>query len=144
MRIKTLILLSALFILNSCRLEHKEIEETYADGSPKRVCVYLGKGDNRELIRETTYYDNKQIQMDGGYKHKKRNGKWVYYHEDGKIWSEGFFINGKSDGVRKTYFDNGKLRYEGNYKEDVRVGKWRFYDENGRLIKEVDYSPKNK
>ena len=136
----TLLLLSSLFILSSCRFEHKEVEETYPDGSPKRVCVYLGKGDNRELIKETTYYPNKQIQMEGEYKNKQRNGKWIYYHEDGKIWSEGFFKKGKSDGLRKTYFDNGRLRYEGNYKDDVRVGKWRFYDEKGVLLKEVDYS----
>ncbi len=129
-----------MFILVSCHNESKVTEESYPDGSPKRVCVYLGKGQNREMIRETTYYPNKLVQMDGTYKDNKRDGKWTYWYENGKVWSEGTYLRGKSDGKRTTYFENGKVRYEGFYKEDMRVGKWRFYDENGRLLQEADYS----
>lgn len=128
------------FILASCRFEHKVVEETYDDGSSKRVCLYKGKGESRELIKETTYYPNKQVQMEGTYKDSKRDGKWTYWYENGKLWSDGQFVKGKSDGKRTTYFENGKVRYEGFYKEDIRVGKWRFFDENGRLLQEVDYS----
>ena len=128
------------FLLYSCRFEHKVIEETYPDGSLKRVCIYLGKGEGRKLIKETTFYANKQMKMEGTYKDNKRDGKWTYWHENGKVWSEGFFKNGKSDGKRTTYFENGKIRYEGFYKEETRVGKWIFYDENGLLLQEVDYS----
>ncbi|MDD4603700.1 MAG: hypothetical protein PHF97_07825 [Bacteroidales bacterium] len=124
----------------SCRFEHKVVDETYPDGSPKRVCIYKGKGESRELIKETTYYSNKQAQMEGSYKDNQRNGVWSYWYENGKLWSQGTFVNGKSDGKRTAYFENGKVRYEGNYKEDMRVGKWRFFDENGRLLQEVDYS----
>jgi len=135
-----LFFLSIMFLVVSCRIEDKVVEETYQDGSPKRVCIYLGKGEGREMIREITYYPNKQVQVDGGYKNNQRNGKWTYWYENGKLWSEGFFKNGKSDGKRTTYFDSGKVRYEGYYKEDIRVGKWRFFDENGRLLQEIDYS----
>lgn len=126
--------------LVSCRFEHKVIEETWPDGSTKRECVYKGRGQNKELVRETTYYANKQIQMDGTYKDDKREGQWIYWYENGHKWSEGTFVRGKSDGRRVTYFENGKVRYEGYYKNDLRVGKWRFFDETGRLIKELDYS----
>lgn len=129
-----------LLIFSACRFENKVIEETYPDGSPKRVCIYIGKGESRELIKEINFYPNKQMQMEGEYKNNQRDGKWTYWHENGKIWSEGTFKNGKSDGKRTTYFDNGKIRYTGFYKEDIRAGKWSFYDENGRLLQEVDYS----
>jgi len=132
-----LILAVAMF---SCHFENKVIEESYPDGSPKRICIYTGKGESRELIKETTFYPNKQAQMEGTYKDSKRDGKWTYWYENGKLWSEGSFLRGKSDGKRTTYFENGKIRYEGFYKEDMRVGKWRFFDENGRLLQEVDYS----
>lgn len=128
------------FSLYACSPEQKVVEETYPDGSEKRICWYVGKGENREMIREATFYPNKQKQMEGGYKDNERDGKWVYWYENGKIWSEGIFIHGKAEGKRTAYFDNGKIRYEGFYKEDMRVGKWRFFDENGRLLKEVDYS----
>jgi len=140
MKIKLLTLVLLSLILSACRFENKVVEDTYPDGSPKRICIYKGKGENRELIKETNYYPNKQMQMEGEYKNNERHGKWTYWHENGKIWSEGAFKNGKSDGKRTTYFDNGKIRYMGFYKEDIRVGKWSFYDENGRLLKEVDYS----
>ncbi|MEI7660870.1 MAG: hypothetical protein WCK34_01670 [Bacteroidota bacterium] len=139
---KTKLLFEILFIftLVACNSESKVTEESYPDGSPKRICVYHGKGSSRELIKETTFYPNKQAQMDGTYKDKKRDGNWTYWYENGRKWSEGTFLNGKSDGKRTTYFENGKVRYEGLYKEDIRVGKWRFFDENGRLLQEVDYS----
>ena len=145
MKIRLLSAILLMVVLGACRFENKVIEESYPDGSPKRICIYVGKGQNRELIRETTFYPNKQAQMEGTYKDSKREGKWTYWYENGKLWSEGNFIRGKSDGKRTTYFENGKVRYEGFYKEDMRVGKWRFFDENGRLLQEADYSatPKN-
>lgn len=140
MKQRLLFFIAFTFVFASCRFEHKVVEETYDDGSPKRVCIYKGKGEGRELIKETTYYPNKQPQMEGTYSNEKRNGKWTYWYENGKLWSEGMFVNGKSDGKRVTYFENGKIRYEGFYKEDNRVGKWRFFDDKGRLLQEVDYS----
>ena len=123
----------------SCRNEQKVIEETWPDGSPKRICIYKGKGDNREMVRETVYYENHQIQMDGEYKDKKRTGKWTSWYENGKLWSEGFFKNGMAEGRRTTYFENGKVRYDGMYKEDQKIGKWRFYDEKGKILAEENY-----
>ena len=139
---------SALILLvlltTSCRLQQKVIEETYPDGSPKRICIYKGKGENREMIRETTYYENKQVQMDGEFKDGKRNGLWVSWYMNGNKWSEGMFKYGKGEGKRITYFENGKVRYEGEYKNDVRVGKWKFYDETGKLLAVEDFSAKQK
>jgi len=139
-----LILLLITFTAASCRFTQKVIEETYPDGSPKRVCIYKGKGENREMIRETTYYENKQIQMDGEFKDGKRNGLWLSWYSNGNKWSEGTFKNGKSEGKRTTYFENGKVRYEGFYKDDQRTGKWRFYDETGKLLAEQDFSAPQK
>jgi len=138
------ILVLLVFSATSCRFEHKVIEDTYSDGSPKRVCIYKGRGENREMIRETTYYENKQMQMDGEFRDGKRNGIWVSWYMNGKKWSEGAFRNGKSEGRRVTYFENGKVRYEGEYKNDRRIGKWRFYDEMGKLLAEQDFSAPQK
>jgi antitoxin component YwqK of YwqJK toxin-antitoxin module len=140
MRTKLLLFILLVAGITSCRFENKVVEETYGDGSPKRLCVYLGKGEGRELLKETTYYPNKQAQMEGTYKEGKREGLWTYWYENGKLWSQGTFVKGKSEGKRTTYFENGKVRYEGLYKDDMRVGKWRFFDENGRMLRELDYS----
>ncbi len=142
MKKQCLFSLVVIFALASCTHETKVLEETYPDGSPKRECVYKGKDAARELIGETTWYPKKKIQMIGEYKKNKRDGKWIYYYNNGNIWSEGFFKNGKSDGKRITHYENGKIFYVGYYQEDKRVGVWKFYDEKGAFVKSVDYSKK--
>lgn len=140
MKLRLAIFSLLLLTMFSCRNKTTVVESTYPDGSPKRVCVYTGKGEKRELVKETFYYKNKKTQVTGEYKHAQRDGKWTYYYESGNVWSDGFFRDGKSDGKRLTYFPNGKLRYEAHYKNDNRVGVWKFYDESGKLVKSVDYS----
>jgi antitoxin component YwqK of YwqJK toxin-antitoxin module len=136
--------LTLLFILllgfTSCKHKSTVVESTFPDGSPKRVCVYFGKGEHKELIKETFFYKNRKVQVEGEYKHANRNGKWTYYYESGLVWSDGFFKDGKSDGKRVTYYPNGKIRYEAHYKDDKRVGVWKFYNETGKLVKSVDFS----
>jgi antitoxin component YwqK of YwqJK toxin-antitoxin module len=127
-------------IVVSCNRQQSVVEETHPDGSPKKVCLYIGKGENRQLIRETTYYPNGKLQMDGTYKNSQRDGQWIYWYENGSKWSEGFFREGRNDGKRLTYFENGKVRYEAYYKDGIRVGKWKFFDDKGKLLQVVDYS----
>ena len=136
------IFLLVIFSFTSCAPKNKVVEESYPDGSPKRECVYKSQDGTRQMVKDTTWYPKKKIQMEGEYKHNKRDGRWIYYYENGKVWSEGFFREGKSDGKRVTYFENGKIFYEGYYDLDRRVGVWKFYDEKGGMVKTVDYSKK--
>ncbi|MCX6252193.1 MAG: hypothetical protein NTX61_15770 [Bacteroidetes bacterium] len=140
MTTKSIIFFLSILALVSCKRERRVVESSYPDGSPKRVCVYRGRGTGKELLKESNYYPNKKVQLEGTYKDNKKDGKWVYYHANGLIWSEGFFRKGENDGKRTTYYENGKVRYEAFYNLGVRVGKWKFYDEKGGLVKEVDYS----
>jgi len=144
MKKQYLISLLVIFGFTSCIHETRVMEETYPDGSPKRECVYKGKDASRELIRETTWYPHNKIQMKGEYKDKKRDGKWIYYYENGNIWSEGFFKNGKSDGKRILYSKNGKIFIEGYYQDDRPVGVWKYYDEQGNLLRIDDLNKESK
>jgi antitoxin component YwqK of YwqJK toxin-antitoxin module len=126
-------------LLVSCSREKTITESTFPDGSPKRVCTYIIHGRAKDIINETTYYPGKKLQMTGTYKENKRDGRWIYYYQNGNVWSEGFFKGGKNDGKRVTYFESGKVRYEANYREGQRVGKWRFFDEKGNLLQTIDY-----
>jgi antitoxin component YwqK of YwqJK toxin-antitoxin module len=140
MRSKIILLLLVASVFVSCRHRNTVVESAYPDGTPKRVCTYLGKGTNKILLNETGYYKNRKVQFSGEYKHSQRDGKWVYYYESGKVWSEGYFRNGKNEGKRTTYYPNGKVRYEAHYRDDKKVGIWKFYDETGRIVKAVNFS----
>jgi len=139
-RALTILCTSLLALTVSCSPRHKVVEESYPDGSPRRECEYRGSGEKKELMKETFFYANGQIEMTGGYRDGERNGNWIYYYENGNVWSEGSYKNGKNDGKRLTYYENGRLRYEAWYKENERTGLWKFYDQAGNLIKEVDYT----
>jgi antitoxin component YwqK of YwqJK toxin-antitoxin module len=135
-----LILLITMLAAASCVRQEPVVEQSFPDGTPKKVSEYKGSGQERELVKETYYYQDKKVEMTGGYKHGKRDGYWVSYYDNGKKWSEGFYKDGMNDGKRTTYFESGKVRYIGYYLNDRRVGKWQFFDEAGNLLKEVDYS----
>lgn len=133
-------LIAVVLMLTGCASStERVVESKYPDNSPQTVKYYKVNGDKRELVREEGFYQNKQKRLEGEYKNNERDGKWIYYYESGKLWSEGFFRQGKSEGLRVTYFENGSKRYEGHYKNDLRIGLWKFYDESGKLVQEIDY-----
>jgi hypothetical protein len=141
MKIKIEIIALLVILAVSCKPKETTIVESKFDnGLPKRVCVYLGTPEIKNMIKETIYYPNKQVQVVGEYKNNKRNGKWVFYYTNGRIWSDGYFRDGLNDGKRLTYYENGRLRYEAYYEKGERIGKWRFYAEDGKFLKEVDYT----
>lgn len=67
------------------------------------------------------------------------NGYNKFYHDNGKISSEGTMRDGKPDGYWKNYHRNGKLKIEGNRRNFLLDSTWKFYDEKGRLSKSVNY-----
>jgi antitoxin component YwqK of YwqJK toxin-antitoxin module len=74
--------------------------------------------------------------MQGDYQNNKRTGIWKSWYEDGSLWSEGRFVNGKRDGLGTVYHPNGKKHIEGAYTNGKRTGVWRSWNENGELISE--------
>jgi antitoxin component YwqK of YwqJK toxin-antitoxin module len=64
--------------------------------------------------------------------------KTTYYFENGKIQQEGFFKDGKLDGVWTSYDNNGNKLAVATYDNGEKTGKWFFW--NGVNLNEVDYS----
>jgi len=127
--------------LASCQTPlHEEIIETYDDGTPKRVQYFSGEEEEKVMVKETFYYENGNLRVEGEFNESgKKDGKWVYFYEDGKKWSEGYFYEGLNHKKRTTWHENGVKHYEGTYDKGERVGIWKFYNEQGALTKEIDY-----
>ena len=137
---KVIYLIAIALIIAACNKGNKVVEQTYKDGSPKVEKYYKGEGASKEMVKQVTYYPNKQKQMEGGFKDSLRDGYWVYYYRNGNKWSEGYFTKGLDEGRRTTYYENGSKHYEGNFLAGKRVGKWKFYDHKGKMLKEIDYN----
>jgi hypothetical protein len=68
----------------------------------------------------------------------------TYFFENGQVQQEGFFENGKLEGVWVSFDEKGNKTASGEYKNGIKTGKWFFWSEknyNGfNNLTEVDYS----
>ena len=90
---------------------------------------------------EVTYYTQtgKPI-SEGKMLNKKREGKWIYYHQksDSIMMTEDY-KNDLLHGFQKTYFPNGKLAEKTEYIQGKKDGESFIYAENGQVTKQLNY-----
>jgi antitoxin component YwqK of YwqJK toxin-antitoxin module len=67
------------------------------------------------------------------------NGYNRFYHENGKLSSEGMMRKGQPDGYWKTYNENGFIKSEGNRKDFKLDSIWTFYNDSGNVILKITY-----
>jgi antitoxin component YwqK of YwqJK toxin-antitoxin module len=63
--------------------------------------------------------------------------KATYYYENGNVQQQGFFKDGKLDGVWVSYDERGNKVAVGEYTEGLKTGKWLFFNETN--LSEVAY-----
>lgn len=61
----------------------------------------------------------------------------TYYYDNGKVQQEGFFKDGKLDGVWVSYDEKGNKKAVGEYTDGVKTGKWIYFNEDS--LSEVAY-----
>jgi antitoxin component YwqK of YwqJK toxin-antitoxin module len=68
--------------------------------------------------------------------------KATYFYENGQIQQEGFFVNGKLDGIWIAYNEDGDKLVSGEYVDGVKAGKWFFWSKDSQKssLCEVDFS----
>ncbi|MFS4466451.1 toxin-antitoxin system YwqK family antitoxin [Maribacter sp. 2210JD10-5] len=64
--------------------------------------------------------------------------KATYFHANGEVSQQGYFLNEKLTGEWTMYNTQGEKIAMGNYVEGVKTGKWLFWE--GETIKEVDFN----
>lgn len=90
---------------------------------------------------QVTYYTQKGKPISEGMMlEKKREGKWVYYHQKSDtIMMTEIYKEDKLHGLQKTYFPNGKLAEKTNYVHGKKDGESFIYADNGQVTKELYY-----
>lgn len=68
--------------------------------------------------------------------------KATYFYENGQVQQEGYFENGKLEGIWVSYNEAGDKISSGEYVAGVKTGKWFFWsqNENKNSLCEVDFS----
>ncbi len=121
--------------LFACKNENTKVEQQ-ADQTEENRLLPKNRQDlitikNSQYIEY--YPGKKQIKFQGNVdENQQRDGKWVFYGEDGIERSVTFYKNGKRDGHTIVKYPNGRLHYTGEYALDEKVGEWIIYDEKGQ------------
>ncbi len=80
------------------------------------------------------------LESEGDMKNKERFGKWLYYHEDGKIIiAEENYLDGLLNGVSKTFYKNGNITEIMHYKMGKLHGLVKRYALEGGLLDDLIY-----
>ncbi len=86
------------------------------------------------------YPGKKQIKYRGEQDDQSlRQGKWVFYAENGNELSITFYEHGLKEGFSIVKYPNGAIHYRGEYKNDQMVGLWTTFNAKGELETEKDY-----
>ena len=63
-----------------------------------------------------------------------KEGKWTYWHNNGKIKEQGEYQNNLKTGTWISRYDNGQKNDEGNYVAGEKDGKWIEWDLDGDIL----------
>lgn len=72
-----------------------------------------------------------------------KQGTYQKYFPDGKIMTEGFYLDGLLDGEFVSYYPDGNIQLRGNHRKGMQVGNWEYFDEEGSLLTEDEYKKGN-
>jgi antitoxin component YwqK of YwqJK toxin-antitoxin module len=108
-------------------------------------------GQERRVISDTlnadsliqVFYNNGKLFYQVPYKNGKQDGWYEQYHDNGANWIKYFIIDGKAvDGYYIALHENGAIYQKGFYKNGHQVGKWYCFTENGEPFKIYIYNKK--
>ena len=121
----------------------------FADTSVKYICeknVTCDKNfwqvvttDSQEPVsgKVIDYFKNGKIHFEGYFKEGKPEGLNKIYYENGQLEREGSFKDGQFSGINKWYNQNGTLRFVRNYQENGRHSEFNYI--NGKIYSESNY-----
>lgn len=86
------------------------------------------------------YSINGNIASEGFVKNKLKDGKWLFYSENGRLIEKIVFKNGIQDGEFEKYYADGiTIDEKGKYENNMLVGVWEHYFDNGLVSERYHY-----
>ena len=114
--------------------QKKGIERTYnADGLKIAEVNYLNDELNGAY---TTYHNNGNVEQESVLENGYYTGNSISYHYNNEVAIKRTYnSNGKLDGVYQEYADDGKLWYEYDY-SNGKINSFKYYNKNGEVLSE--------
>ena len=84
------------------------------------------------------YYPNGLKKVEGKLINGEKHGHWIFYYDNGFMWSEGMFKYGIREGFSVVYYKDGRKRMKGQYENDQKVGPWTFWNDQGEFVETIN------
>jgi antitoxin component YwqK of YwqJK toxin-antitoxin module len=105
----------------------------YVDGALTGEGILDTAGSQQGMWKE--YHPNGKIKSEGEYLNSKRIGEWVFYHPNGKIEQKGKYDKkGKAQGAWKWFYESGNILREENYRNNLQDGLMTEYSDGEKII----------
>ncbi|MDT0645258.1 aspartic peptidase [Zunongwangia sp. F260] len=120
----------------------KEIGEFrfYKKGFDQHPSAIMKFKEGKDSVTVTYYTQKGEPISKGNMVDKKREGKWVYFHQTSKdtmMIEE--YKNNQLNGLQKTFFKNGELAEKTEYQNDKKHGESLIYSEEGNLLQKLNF-----
>ena len=97
----------------------------------------LFQGNEKFSGKRTLQFGN--IKKVTQYQNGIKNGKTIHYYENGKVYRERYYKDGKPDGIHKTFFPNGDKKKYLEFKNGEHHGDYIIWHKNGQVAEYVLY-----
>ncbi len=87
----------------------------------------------------TSLYVNGKLASEGNYVNGNLEGLYKFFYFDGSTQTEQYFKAGVRDSMYKTYYYGGKISMEGTYHMGDKTGTWKYYREDGTVSRTEDF-----
>jgi antitoxin component YwqK of YwqJK toxin-antitoxin module len=114
-----------------------EFRYYYATRSLRTVLVYDSAGIEAEAVFR---HPNGRIQSEGTYINQKKEGLWKFYDEMGRLVSEEEYQNDLKHGLSRKYFRDGTLLEEQFFVEGTAHGSWKQYHPGGSIKHKLNFN----
>lgn len=124
-------------------------DENWTQCNPALAKYYrlIDVDTNNILFLVEDFYISGKIQMKGSFRSinpDDKRGKFNYWYENGQIWIECEYLNGKLNGLYNEWYPNGKKKTELTYIKGKINGTEKIWDEDGVISKTIEYKEGNK
>ena len=146
-------------IKDACKAKH--INSIFSicvetDAQDRDDIIYLPNKTKPFTGNNLCKYVNSQIKSKGKIKDGKKEGKWIWWYENGQKGLEKFYKDGKLDGKVTWWYGyfignniktplynviklDGQIWSTQYYKDDKKDGKWTTWFESGQILSEEHY-----
>ncbi len=130
-------ILTSIFYI-SCSNGLKEINIKDDEGTI--VEKYYIDEDSLRQGPYVSYLNEGKVFEESNYKNNEFDGERTIYHKNGEIEIKEIYKDGVLEGPYKTFYDNGQLNLLANYHNGIMEGIVKRYYETGELMEEVTFS----